>query len=502
MRKWQDLAAPDDPGSWYAVGNMWPTIRGTYETADGSTATTASSGTTFNGVAYAFHHSRNAEYVWLSSGGTGRVYSWDGTNFTNVTPAAFGGTGWAVNRGSQCMVRFGDVTLACTSTMTSPAKIHGGSFGTLSEISSAPTARNILVVQSLCVLAFSTEANTYHTTDVGDYTNWSTGEATNNIFYQLPGNVSAALAYGPDVFVFKPTGILRMTYVGGVTKWQVQIAWKGVGIPKDLTGTLLWPTNDWAVATRAGIVFYGGGGKIYLFDGASAPVCINPLTTIPVETLLPVFTYDPQTDIVCVASSFGSNADGQSVVDSSSTLVSSLNYYYCVGTGQWGTGYGSAAELESGSTGVAGGSGVMRGEGISQLTGSPKPVYWYGYAGVSGYVKRCYPSSPPASATCFLQTAKAGRADRKTFFDRLTPLLRRRTDLGTDSASLELTLFREREDTSAQTTRTISESSTRKRFDLTGGASTDNFARFKVTWTALDVEVDDFQISSKDAGTD
>jgi hypothetical protein len=144
----------------------------------------------------------------------------------------------------------------------------------------------------------------------------------------------------------------------------------------------------------------------------------------------------------------------------------------------------------------------LQGDYYARAETSSKPVYWRFRNITTGAMYRCAPSAPGSSATCYLQTTKTGSEEFKTVWDRLTPRLRRRTDLGTDSASLELTLFRELEDTSAQTTRTIAESGARKRFDLMGGTAADNFARFKVTWTALDVEVDDFKIRGKPAGTD
>lgn len=496
-RKWRDQAAPDDPGAWYAIGNMWPTGRGTLECADGSTGASASSSLVMNNASYAFYFDRNSEFVALLNAGNAALYWWNGTTLSVMTHSFVSGF-WTLLRGNFCMARYGDVVLACTSGSLTPTKIEVSTnltSPTFADITGAPTGKNILVVQASAVAAFSTANANYHICDPGDYTNWTTANALNGTLYDVPGKVSAALAYGKDIYVFKPTGIIRMSFVGGNRKWNIETAWKGIGIPQDLTGTLYWPTNDWAVATRKGIVFYGGAGKVYLFDGTSAPVCINPETTIPVETTLPVFTYDPRNDIVCLASSFGSSAAGESYIGGS--LVPSVNYYYSLQDNAWGNGYGSDDETNGTSASV---SGVLRGNEQFQMTGSPKPVFYYAVSGVSGYVKRCAPSAPGADSTCYAQTSMVGSVEKKTEVGRVTPLARRRTESPGASSSLEITTFRERHDTTAQATRTVTESTFKDRFDTLGGVAADNFARVKVTWSKADVDLDDMLIQTSEAG--
>jgi hypothetical protein len=105
------------------------------------------------------------------------------------------------------------------------------------------------------------------------------------------------------------------------------------------------------------------------------------------------------------------------------------------------------------------------------------------------------------ASSCYLETQKIGKAGRKTQFSRAKPVVRRRVDLGTDSSTATLTLFRNLEDTSATTTRSgIVESTDEKRFDLQNGANTDCFGRVKVTWNALDVAVEDILVEAKDVG--
>lgn len=496
MRKWQDLAAPDDPGSWYAVGNMWPTKRGTYETADGSTGSsvTAASSST---VVYAWRGG-GREYV-VNAIATSKIWEYSAGTATDRTGGVTVGT-------YPMMAAYGSVTICVMGNANATVKSTGGNF---SALAGAPKG-NIICVQSNAVLIFNTDtaSDGWAASDVGDYTNWTTGEAASGRIITTPGDILAAVPYGNDVLVFKRNAIYRMTYVGGVVKWQVQVAWKTSGV-SDQAAIIGSPQQKYqAVATAYGVAYKGDAfpssgfdNGVYLFDGSSPPKPLNPFTSL--ANCLPVFLYDPVEQTLILAPASGSNGSG-TVKTGASTTTNSWYYYYNFQSDLWGVGFGGSGEdYQTGANAGDSANGVLQGDYYERAEISTKPVYWRYLDSTTGAMTRNAPSAPGSSSSCYLQTAKVGTDEYKTAFDRLTPLLRRRTDLGTDSASLELTLFRERDDTTAQTTRTISESSTRKRFDLKGGASTDNFARFKVTWTALDVEVDDFRVAkSKIAGTD
>lgn len=506
MRTLRDLAAPDDPQAWTDCSNMWPTLRNTYATADNSTGTLVSS--TFNSssayqVYYAYaagqYIANNYELVVIDTSAqqAWNAFWWNGSTLSDSVAA---GAPVGDQRGRVQATRFGDVVLlaAINNPLLTSLKIQaatiGGSFSDAG--SSAPTQQTMIAVQSSAAIATSHYSNSWYASDVGDYSNWSTGESASGTFYQLPGYPTAAIPYGNDLYVFKPSGILRMTYVGGAVKWQVQLAWYGVGIPRDITATYQMPTQDQAVATNHGIAFYGGSGRVYLFDGTSEPVCLNPETTINVEASFGVFIYDPRSDMLCIAPSFGSDATGHAYVDGATTTSICVYYYYNFKTGAWGNGYGNANEIRT-STAQNGQSGVLRGSYGARAENSSKPAFWVIDSASSHTLYRNASSSPASGTTCSLQISKLGRADGKTRFSRLTPLLRSRSDLGSGSAAAQFDLFTEREDTSTSNSRTgIAESTTRKRFDLLGGTCEDTFGRFKVTWTSLNVEVDDFLVNS------
>lgn len=501
MRKWQDLTAPDDPAGWYDVFAVWPTLRGTYQTADiSATSDTKTVGASANlGYAYAFGVTTagvEQEYVVFSGGGSLVVYEWDGTNFTSRLAIA---SAPSSIRDAVCMARYGDTALFSADAILGTG-IYSASFGgAFGAIAGAPTNQNILVVQSNAVLAFRRGYNTWYASDVGDYTNWSTGEYATGTIYGSD-KISAAVAHNNDVYVFKQGHIYRMTYVGGVVKWQVQLAHVGHGIPYVATASTSYPSQDWVISTPHGIVFYGGGGRIYLWDGVSEPRCINPVTTIPVETIAAVFTYDPVKDVLCVAPAGGSSAAGQTL-NSGGSLITSLYYYYNFPMDAWGNGYGCDGELPA--TYQSSLCGVLRGEYFNRADASSKPVFWCSDSFLTGVFRRTAPTTVNVSgASCYVQTAMIGRSDRKTTFQRCTPLMRTRTS--TSIPSLSLSLWRERFDTSAQSTTSVSLSTLRERFDMN---LTDNFARFKISWTSpgtsqLLIEIDDVAINSVDAGTD
>lgn len=490
--KWQDLSAPDDPEGYQNVFNLWPTKHGTYETVDFSTGTsvTASGSSTVHYAFAAKTLSSTLEWVvdnakiWLYSSGSLA----DKTN--SVTIGA-----------DPHMAQYGNVTICAMGTANpTVASTSGGNF---SAIAGAPNCE-IVVVQSNCALAFNTatSADGWAASDVGDYTNWSTGEAASGRIIATPGPITAAVAFGNDVLVFKENAIYRMTYVGGAVKWQVNLVWYGTGAA---SSSSLTKAKYQVVATNRGVAFNGNAtdNSVFLFDGASPPVLLNPLTTIDSSDC--VFVYNPVEDMLCLAPAYGSSATGTSK-QYDSTFISSLYYYYNFLSGQWGKGAGGAEEDYEGtaSTPRLAECGVLQGDYYARAETSSKPVYWR-YRNTSGGAHyRCAPSAPGSSSTCYVLTKAYGNPLYKTQWSRLTPILRRRNDKGTDTATLEYNLFRERHDiyegNASVASAVISESSQRKRFDF---MACDNYARFLVKFNALDVEIDGFHVTErKPSGTD
>lgn len=487
MRKWQDLAPQDDPDSWHAISNMLPTRRGSYELGYVSAAVNLSA-TGATTVRYAFAArtlTTSLEYVV-----TDKIWQYTTGTLTDRTNG--------VTVGAQnhiMMAQYGNVTIAVMGASNPTVSATGGNF---SALAGAPQGE-IICVQSNAVLVFntSTSADGWAASDVGDYTNWSTGEAASGRIIATPGPITAAVSYGNDVFVFKPFSIYRMTYVGGTVKWQIQLVWNGLGTlqTNDVTVT----TGKYSVvATAHGVAFEGNlgfsndGYLPYLFDGASAPRRLNPLTSLGNSLTdsdggLAVYTYNPIDDILTISPMVGSNATGSR----------SLYFYYSFPEDAWGSGAGGDGEADG--SGVGSGNGVVHSEwqagALISFQPYSKPTYW-AYRGVTNQLTR---NQPTRATSGYLQSKKYGRPDGQSTFSRLIPLLRRRSVINgslSNSAALTFDLYNELEDTAPASTRSVTESTLRKRFDLLGGTASAPFATFKVTWTNLDVEVDDFMVKS------
>jgi hypothetical protein len=489
LRKWQDLAAPDDPNSWYDVDGLWPTVRESYESVHflGATADIAATGVGTSSPTYAWAGQTQAggtvEFILVPF--ATKIYSYSGASLSDVT-GAYVSSG--LNAGH--FAQFGNVTIGAMGshkgTDAGGATIFSNGGAAFAALAAAPQA-DIVVVQSGAVGLFSTGSNaqdSWSFSDVGDYTNWTTGEHASGTLYQTSGAITAAVAFQGDVLVFKSDAIYRFRYVGGTVKWTVELLVKGIGcISKDAVcagrdGVLFVAATDSSTAYHA----TNPQCQVYWFDGTTYPKRVNPLTSVAAVLVGsspspgPYITYAPTLDMFSI-------------------YISGTMYFYCDLTGAWGI------------SRSPGGSGrpLMGSFGARRIADqSPMPAMWTA-GSTSGNLKRYQVSTPVETnaSACYAETTKIGKQDRKTTFGRVYTTLRRRTARpfgGADAATLTLSLFRKLQDTSAQSTQTVSEDSTYQRFDLLGGTATDNFARFKVTWTSPDVEVDDFPVESTDAG--
>lgn len=498
MRTLRDLAAPDDPSAWYAASNMWPTKRGTYETADTSTATEITTAST-GAVRYAFaaralssvrEYVIDGSHIWQYSGGT-------------LTDRTGGVTIGAIYH--PMMAQYGDITICLMGAATATVSSSGGNFAALGG---APQAEIIVVCRNaVVVFNTNTSADGWAASDVGDYTNWATGEAASGRIIDTPGEIIAAVVFGNDIIVFKRSAIYRMSYVGGVIKWQVTLVWNGIGQTDNAAAKYQVAACATGVAFNAQIDSSSGvGDQVYLFDGSTRPVHLNPETSINMtgsvfSTLTyvsyPVFFYDPVDDVLCLAPNQGYTT----------SIYGGKYAYYSFARAAWGFGGGagtgdSAAGALSEcydaiATGPANVNGVVQGDYYAQGAFSYRPMY-YRFGSTNSKMRRCVPAAP-TTGTCSLTSSLDGRIDRKTLWTRCAPILRRRSDQGTDSVSLTVSTSNERDGTGTGTSVVAAESTQRKRFDFT---ASNNFARFAVTWTDLDVEVDDFLIVSKDAGAE
>jgi hypothetical protein len=495
MRKWQNLAAPDDPNSWYGVDGVWPTPRGSYETCTlltaGLTRTDDTTGGNGTGAFVGRTLSGSREYLVVPLA----IYEYSGA-FTDRT----GG----VTVGSHPMfAQYGDVTILTMGVGTATCKSTGGNF---SALAGAPQGEIVLICAgAVVVLNTNTSTDGWATSDVFDYTNWTTNEAASGRLLDTNGPILAGCVFGGCVYAFKSNSIYRGRYVGGVVKWAWEVVEHNVGVA--VTTASASSSNHSVCAGTHEMMFIGpadsthfavGSGKsgpaprsyyAYLFDGVSPPRICNRLTSITagnafLPTAPPGILHDPQSNIYTVT-------------------TQNVGYFYNADMDAWGYKSTLMAGIDSQLSLLT---VPIYGDFTARSAVTPMPEF-YGRTAVTlaggvpwTFTRFALDTTLANIPNHYLQSSMFGRADQKTAFSRLTPRLRRRNGSGT--AALSATFYRELENTTAETTLAITESTVRKRFDVTGQGSTDNFARFKVTYNALDVEVEDFTPAGVPAGKD
>ena len=490
MKKWRTLANPVDPEAWADVSNMWPTGLGSYEVADvypsAATSITATGEDAIALSAWAFKGLSATRVYYFGE------YLWElDSTLTTATDrtGALGANAIGSTGGHAC--QYGDITIVTRGTGGTLITSSGGNFAALAG---SPSAR-FVVVQSNAVVAFNTSANSdaWVASDVGDYTNWSTGEAASGRILENNGPITGACAFGNDILVFKSDAVFRMTYVGGVIKWQIQKAWQGNGMVMGGSGG-----GSPCCATSAGVVFLGnasyssGRQPIFIFDGASPPRQINRETDLPYSgSSYPV--YDSRLNMVslCCQKSLSNN-------------YGTYIYYYSIDDDAWGAG----TEVGNGTTYNP--CFMIRGDdsAVSGLTGGSTParplLSGSAVGGVDAFYKRLATAPGSAASSAYIKTNKIpGGGDLfsqgQATFGPASPVLRRRSAYSSGSPALSLTVdtFHEAHDTSAAATASVTESTQRDRFDFT---KSDSFCQVKLTATDTDIEIDDISVKVIPAG--
>lgn len=255
MRKYAPVANYRRSDIWTSLSNLIPTDRGTFRTpvtftqlvatgpvAPGTTLA-AWCGLTFTGVGVGYVGTTTKLYTFTTAG----VFT-DKSKVAGYTNTA---TGWS-------FCQYGNIAIAANAVDATQFRDSTG-VAVFADLTAAPIAK-IVLTQSNAVLAFnlSTGGAGWGASDVGDYTNWTTGEAASGTIYQRPGPITAAVAFKDDVIVFKKNSVYRMTYVGGLVKWSVLLIADGVGCDSE---------HD-AMVCGDRIIFTGSFGA-FSFDGAS-----------------------------------------------------------------------------------------------------------------------------------------------------------------------------------------------------------------------------------------
>ena len=95
--------------------------------------------------------------------------------------------------------------------------------------------KKIVVLQSSSKLVF--DGDYWMASDIGDYTNWTTGEAASGRLFQPEGPILWAFPFRDYVLVGKKHAAYRGRYVGGIYKWRWD--WCAGELPADW-----WPQES------------------------------------------------------------------------------------------------------------------------------------------------------------------------------------------------------------------------------------------------------------------
>jgi hypothetical protein len=259
MRKWKPFGSRRDPSIYTAISNLYPTARGSYRagplfTGRGSAgAGPATPGTTLSAWVGVGPNALGG-YV----GTTTKVYSIDviGTgSFTDRSSGAY------ATSAAHCFAHYGNICIKADLANNTEFRDSSG-VSNFAALAGAPKAK-FVVVQSNVVLLLNINDGTakqdgYYTSDVGDYTNWTTLEASNNRILGRAGALTAAIAFRDRVLVFKQNSMWWLTYVGSPSYWRVDLISDAHGVA--------FPGQ---VANCGDFVVFIGPNGAYIFDGAS-----------------------------------------------------------------------------------------------------------------------------------------------------------------------------------------------------------------------------------------
>ena len=261
-RKWLPMADIARQDIWSDISNAIATPNDTYRNAPGflasgtaaagvGTTVSAWQGTQLTGAA------ANVAGVNGVGAGVGKLYTWAGTVFTDRSIAG----DYTDNAAYWSFAQYGVYTLATNGLNQIQVRDATGVAAFANLAGTPPTTAKYIVTQSGAVLVFNTNSGTQYwaASDVGNHTNWTTGESASGPINHRPGPITAAVALRDEVIVFKENSSYRMRYVGGLVKWTVELL-------SDVCGAL-GPGSVVSTGDVVAVCDYKNGA--YLFDGAA-----------------------------------------------------------------------------------------------------------------------------------------------------------------------------------------------------------------------------------------
>jgi hypothetical protein len=458
---------------WTDVSNAVATIHGTYRNAPliYSTAGTppSSPGTTravWKGIT-------PTDTETTVVGTSTKLYTLaSGTTFTDRSRGGgySDGSGWS-------FAQYGIYTLAANKVDEIQVRDATG-VAAFANLGGTPPKAKILVIQSNIVLAFNInngtdQPNAWASSDVGNHANWTTGEAqTATMILHRPGSITAAVAFGDEVIVFKKSSVYRMRYVGSPIYWTVELIAVGRGA-----------LTQASVVNCGAALLVADSSNLYLFDGST-------FRDID-EEMREYFNFN--VGLTPSASHYFQRTENAWFQHS--TGIFNLN----MKARAWGQFIPTIGGVSKAGVHV-----LMTGDGIYDETQSllvapenADPVYalaWEDDAGIT---------ASNNDIDGYVTTGYIGESGKNTYVDRVTPIFKTPADqtLANAPAAAALTMTpytaTTPEITSATAGTNVAASTTDKRFDMSVSAP---WQKFKIAVANSPWEIDDVIVRSKPAG--
>lgn len=482
MRQWIPYGDHRRSDVWVSLENFYPTSRGSYRTAPTFAATgNAGAGPSTPG---------NTLKAWTSYTVNGTANTVVGTDaklyvansiaagtFTDRSKSGgYSATQWA-------FAQYGNITIAANNTDNTQWRNATGT-SAFADLAGAPKCKH-LVVQSNVLLAFSINGaeNAWAASDVGDYTNWSTGDAVSSTpILARPGPITAAIAFKDIVLVFKRNSIFRMRYVGSPIYWTVDLVCDGKGV-----------LGPGAVCNCGEFVVFSGEHGVSVFDGAGFSDISPGFDSTGLNELCFLFNTD--------AANFYPSENAVVFFASSATF-----YVYNFTSRRWGK---FKPYLSSGTDAVTG-AAMLTGDSYARYDATGANSWQIANAGICLVKLTQNPCvvfsqngwTPSNSVFATIKSGYFGDERAKTVFRRVTPVSQNvygQTTVAATGLSV-IPYTGDKPDSVAATAGAAVTSSTgTNRFDV---LKTARYGAFEVKVTGAFYEIDDVLVDTAPAGTD
>lgn len=465
MRRWLPYADPKRPDVWTDISQAIATQWGTYRNAPAFTAGNGSF-TAPGTLIGAARLTVNSSGVVVLMGTTTKLYA------TAVAGSTFNdrsGTTYSNTATRWHFVQFGKYTLAANRIDATQVR-DATTTNNYADLGGSPPKAEILVVQSNIVLAFNINDGTdypdgWAASDVGDHTNWSTGEAvTATQILHTPGPITAAVAFKDEVLVFKKRGVYRMRYVGSPVYWTVELLSSEYGASAQ--GSVVVCGNIAVVADEDNGAYFFDGASFRRIDqdGMERAIHAGPRNSVYYSRSRSIWWQDSGDDVI----------------------------QYNLDSGAWGkfTPKRNTGDL----TGFA-----------VQTDSELEPVIVNVATGINpGFSEEQGASTLNDLIDGYLTTSYVGAPGEMTLVDRVTPVFRIPEGARVTNAPVYTTLTMtpysaDGPEGSATAGTDVSASVNEKRFDLTKSA---RWQKFKIAIANSPFEIEDVIIRAKPAGKD